>query len=289
MRLPRREQGRASGESGQVLVETAITMPLFLFILLGLLQLMLMHQARYLTKYAAYKAARAGALRRANVDAMEKAAMGVLLPMVGRDSENSGLYKTNSAASYAIGWAAQKNLKVLGSTSMVEVTICNPTSGRITSKTDFDDPKQVSGLDSSGGGSSATSDGSDDDGSGEPAAPAPPKSIDWKAFDATKLMVQVTFYYRMFIPFANGVLWWMSYGQENQELLRTLRLGEKQTAHTSGLNGKTTTEDVYNLAQQGKYILPIRASYAVRMQSNLSGNVNLPSRNKCQVPWKKQE
>ncbi len=37
------------------MVETAIVMPLFVFIMLGTLQLGLMHQAHAMTKYAAYK------------------------------------------------------------------------------------------------------------------------------------------------------------------------------------------------------------------------------------------
>ena len=44
----------APKDSGQAFVETAITMPLFVFVILGTLQLGLMHQAHALTKYAAY-------------------------------------------------------------------------------------------------------------------------------------------------------------------------------------------------------------------------------------------
>lgn len=286
MRLP--GQRRREAQSGQVLVETAITMPLFLFIMLGMFQLMLMHQARYLTKYAAYKAARAGALRRADKGVMEKAAMAVLLPMVGRDTDYSGLYKTDSAGNYATGWAAQKNLTVTNGVSMVEVTVCNPTSGMFDSSKDFDDPKAVSGAlpkDTTNSGDGSDSDGSEDP---PPDPPPAPQLLDWKGFDSSKLMVQVTFYYRMFVPFANGVLWWMVYGQENRELLRTLRVGEKPTTHRGGLNGKDTTQELYDLAQAGKYILPIRASYAVRMMSNVKAGT-LPSRNHCQVPWKKKD
>src|SRR4051794_41076235 len=70
-------------QSGQAAVESAIVLPLFVFLILGILQLGLMHQARLMTKYAAYKAVRAGSLHNANVDEMEKAALAVLLPMVG--------------------------------------------------------------------------------------------------------------------------------------------------------------------------------------------------------------
>ena len=47
-------------ESGQAMVETAIIIPLFIFILLGILQMGLIYQAKVLLKYAAYRAARTG-------------------------------------------------------------------------------------------------------------------------------------------------------------------------------------------------------------------------------------
>src|SRR5688572_13227446 len=80
-RGPRGPQG-PRGPRGQAAVETAIVMPLFVFTLLGLLQLGLLHQARLLTKYAAYKAVRSGSINRAKVDVMENAAIAVMLPML---------------------------------------------------------------------------------------------------------------------------------------------------------------------------------------------------------------
>ena len=63
-------------------------MPLFVFIILGLLQLGLMHQAHLMAKYASYKAVRAGSLNRGDKAVMRRAALAVLLPLTtgtGRD------------------------------------------------------------------------------------------------------------------------------------------------------------------------------------------------------------
>ena len=49
-------------DSGQALVESALTLPLLVFMVLGTLQLFMMLHARIMTQYAAYKAVRAGSL-----------------------------------------------------------------------------------------------------------------------------------------------------------------------------------------------------------------------------------
>jgi Flp pilus assembly protein TadG len=72
--LPRR------GEQGQAAVETALTLPMMLFALLGILQLTLTYHARILTEYAAYKAVRAGSVYRADCKRMQQAALMALIP-----------------------------------------------------------------------------------------------------------------------------------------------------------------------------------------------------------------
>jgi len=65
-------------ESGQVVVEAAIVLPLALLALLGLLQLALVQEARLLLEYAAHRAARAGALWNADPERMARAARPIL-------------------------------------------------------------------------------------------------------------------------------------------------------------------------------------------------------------------
>jgi hypothetical protein len=69
-------------ESGQAAVETAISMPLVLFCVLGALQLFMMFNGRILTQLAAYKAARAGSLNHGNCDRMIDAALVQVLPAI---------------------------------------------------------------------------------------------------------------------------------------------------------------------------------------------------------------
>lgn len=71
---------RGQGESGQAAVEAAIVLPLFVAILLGVIQLTLVHQARLLTEYAAYQAARAGVVWNGDPRKMKDAAIFVLAP-----------------------------------------------------------------------------------------------------------------------------------------------------------------------------------------------------------------
>src|SRR5687768_13160612 len=83
--------GKHDGQSGQAAVETALTLPLALFMILGALQLFLMLQARMMAHYAAYKAVRAGAVNYGDCEVMKDAALAALLPTFA---------KTNDRASY---------------------------------------------------------------------------------------------------------------------------------------------------------------------------------------------
>lgn len=67
-------------ESGQAAVESAIVLPLVVFLILGTLQLFMMLQARIMAEYAAYRATRAGSLNHGNCTPMMHAAIASLLP-----------------------------------------------------------------------------------------------------------------------------------------------------------------------------------------------------------------
>ena len=72
----------ARDESGQILVEAAFVLPIALFCLLGLLQLVLVQEARLLLEYAGYRAARTGSLWNADEARMAASARTVLGPTV---------------------------------------------------------------------------------------------------------------------------------------------------------------------------------------------------------------
>jgi hypothetical protein len=93
--------------SGQAAVETAIVMPLQLFTLLGGLQLIMMFQARLVAEHAAYRAARAASLYRADCRKTVNAALTGLLPLMpgdmnGSDSNNRARTRYIDAATRII-------------------------------------------------------------------------------------------------------------------------------------------------------------------------------------------
>ncbi|MBL8950249.1 MAG: pilus assembly protein [Myxococcaceae bacterium] len=71
-------------ESGQALVEAALTLPVMLFCILGALQLFLLLQARLIAEYAVYRAVRAGSLNHGDCRAMTHAAVLSVLPAITR-------------------------------------------------------------------------------------------------------------------------------------------------------------------------------------------------------------
>jgi hypothetical protein len=68
------------GDSGQAAVETALTMPMLLFIVMSVLQLGLLMQARNLTQYAVFRATRAGSLNHGECKPMMHSAIASLIP-----------------------------------------------------------------------------------------------------------------------------------------------------------------------------------------------------------------
>lgn len=259
-------------------METAITMPLFVFIVLGIVQLSLMHHARLLTKYAAYKAVRAGAINRADLKVMENAAIAVMLPMIVRGSPISGgdarrqpqygVYKANSPTEFLNGFrdVSSSRSNTAYSHKIVEVTICHPLSSDLDPQRDFDDPS----VNPMGG------------------------NADWRPFEKTKLAVQVTMYLNLYIPFANAFLWWASIREMDQQRVSTMKMLRMKHDKSPNTKRKTFGSQPYTLdelkseAQRGNYIMPVRASYSMRMHSNLSENANLPGDNECHVPFNRK-
>jgi hypothetical protein len=247
---------------GQAAVETAIVLPLFVFAMLGMVQLGLMNQARLLTKYAAYKAVRAGALYRGEIENMENAALAVLTPMVSRDDSVGGVKKTKDSGEYVAAFNSYQSgmrNKQAGNIHIAEVRICAPYGrGNVTG--DFDNPETS-------------------------------KLSDWRNFEDTKLSIEVTFYYRLFIPFANGMLWYSARGVEGAAAIKNtmkylkIHQGDQKIGGFKDPGNNASEDNVRAAAGQKKYIIPIRASYSMRMQSNWKSSP--PSSNECHINWPK--
>ena len=245
----------ARRDSGQAMIETAIVMPLFVFMVLGTFQLGLMHQARLMTKYAAYKATRAGAIHSASGKVMAAAALATLVPLVARkvpggESFIKTVDPVGAKKAFNNFWDGSKVKDHEGThIPVLTVTICNPTSTAAETG-DWDFP------------------------SGDVA--------DWKTNDKTKLTVQVLFNYRLVIPFANMVLWRITRGEENAQLLRVTRLGIKPLPGNTAKLGTDYTA----AADNNIYLIPIRANWNMRMQSDfLPNQFPLPGQNTCIIPF----
>lgn len=256
-------------DAGQAVVETAIVMPLFVFILLGILQLSLMHQARLMTKYAAFKAARAGSIGNVKMDRMTKAALAVLMPFISEERDATHgtfkIYKARSGSDFKDSWKkiSENKQPEKGSLKHVEVMVCGPTKEILTGggkEFSFDDPKTSTGD-------------------------------DWKPFDRTRLAVQVTFNFRMVIPFANMMLWNLSFGQDKADTLWLTRTGTKALPVNQNLKDEMNEKGLKDLASQGVYVFPIRASWGMRMHSDIfpdAQGYEIPQTNKCPVPFPKE-
>ncbi|PTL82225.1 TadE/TadG family type IV pilus assembly protein [Vitiosangium sp. GDMCC 1.1324] len=267
--------GRA--ESGQVAVETALVLPLFMFLILGILQLGMTAQARVMAKYAVYRAARVGAMQNASLEAMEAAAVFHLLPVLVNNSET--ILPTSSSSDvvrkYMRTMAENEQYKNAG-TQMVKIVICGPTLSELRgtgasplpagdqssrngigsrNEVDFDDPELMLAA-----GSDAQS------GEG------------MRRYNRLRLRVQLQLLYRMPIPFANWIITRTYLGATLPNVLRMTRQGAPPTTpRTDGQRGAVLT-----LAGKRIYTLPINVSYAMRMQSNyFLGRYPLPNTNDC--------
>ncbi len=83
-----------SRQSGQAAVESALVMPLMVFLGLGIIQLTMMQHAKLMTEYAAYNAARTGIVWNGNNERMHDAAIMSVLPTMGRTDTLFNLGKT---------------------------------------------------------------------------------------------------------------------------------------------------------------------------------------------------
>jgi hypothetical protein len=86
------------GERGQAAVESAIVLPLMVFMLLGVLQMTLAYQARLVNEYAAFKVARSASVYRLDCERMVRAGLMALVPTVSRTGTGNHQKRYLSAA-----------------------------------------------------------------------------------------------------------------------------------------------------------------------------------------------
>lgn len=273
MRLLPLRSGR--GQAGQAAVETAIVMPLNVFLLLGIIQLGLISQARLMAKYAAYRAVRVGAMNSADVTKMTDAALLTLLPVIATGGDNSSTSQesytpVNSVTGISEKMVKARVLNVNPIYPLVKVVICGPLSkdfSGVTQNTlasgdsnqvDFDDPRVT---DNNGNLNN--------------------NFEDYRKYMRTKLRIQVQFLYRMPIPFAN---WIIARSYLGMHLPDVMRMSTKMDLLPPGgfTNTYKQATQVYAALQRNVFITPINVSYAMRMQSNfMLRQHQLPQENDC--------
>lgn len=81
---------------GQAAVESAIAIPLSMFVVLGVLQMGMLQQARLITDYAAYRGTRTASVQRLDCKLMKQSEIGALVPTLGRADSLSNWEQTFS-------------------------------------------------------------------------------------------------------------------------------------------------------------------------------------------------
>ena len=225
------------GERGQAAVETAIILPLHLFMLLGMLQLIMAHHARLVAEYAAFKTARAGTVYRVNCDHMVRAALMALIPSL----DDKGGNIDDPAARYAAraryyGNASTANLNRVGR-PLVRVRY---RLERNATRYAFDDP-----LD---------------------ASEAP-----------MTLRVRLSYYFEYRVPFANWIIvrYWLAMngvqevGREVQNEVDPLMPTVKGRAPPITARGDAVDlAAVLDNVRNGFYTAPIVTTWSQRMMSD---------------------
>ena len=155
-------------ETGAALTETAITIMVFLMIILGIIQVTLVINAKLMVNYAAYHAARAGIVHNGRQEEMDKAAAAALAPLF------SG---APNYASLALGYGQARGAVAIG---LVQVEILSPSAARFSSNYDKRFFPELNRY-------------------GEPPS-------DRALLDDNLLIVKVTYYYPLKIPLINQIL-----------------------------------------------------------------------------------
>ena len=227
---------------GQAAVETALTMPLLLFMVLGTLQLFMLLQGRILAQYAVGRATRMGAMNFGKCEPMIRSAIAILLPAINagfaRGAINGTTYanevkKRSTNNRYAPADDLGRNGPV------VWIDRVRPLVGTIRAATEED----IWNL-------------------------APPQGPD------RTLEVRMTFWFPLKIPFANWVfarLAMAHWGVEPYHAVSPYMMANRDAnwgpdPSVVAPTGLITAEMQarYNVAQ---YVFPIQATSAMRMMS----------------------
>jgi hypothetical protein len=217
------------------MVESALTLPLSLFLILGTLQLFMMLQARIMAEYAAFRAVRAGSLNHGNCIHMRHAAIASLLPTFA---------KVTSAKDFADAFGKYKDNE-FGS-----LTVHDQPLGNTPILWILRDSPEVTDI------------------------PGPEDHRFDSGDKPMRLHANIVFWYPLRIPFVDWVmsrmflahLQLLPYTGANP-LILTDQKDWTGTPHPNAFGNPAVVERYQELVQAGHYVFPIQASYSMRMMT----------------------
>jgi hypothetical protein len=289
------------------MVESAIVIPLMTFMILGVLQLAMIQHARIMTEYAAFNAARAGIVWNADPWVMENAAIISLLPtyeglleesdvgnpkqMVKRIVMRALLYQVNRRLPQAVDLVRNGTDAIIG---QLPGSLQGPVGGirdsMLNKAESMADAKLQNMIKGALGGNErrmvqvhilnpSLSDISLRN--TEVQFDSVRDGDRWRR--KTRLSIQVRYLYMMRIPFANWIIHRAWQAQRAGVRLYGAIYRPSSEASESAMFSKTTTKpdlsgqptnlerEIFEMADDADdpvYLVPLRAQYTMRMQSN---------------------
>jgi hypothetical protein len=271
--LDRIARDRAS--RGQALLESVLVIPLMIVIVLGILQLTQIEQARIMTEFAAFSAARAGIVWNGSNTRMRDAALVALLPTFGRTDSAEALTHTWQRQRVAdeefttLPWGTPLPATINGSplNGLVRVDTIAPEGsdelGRIWNLRGAHDWKEI------------------DFDAAYTYPEVPGLEQHFETFDhpgkqdegqeihrrANLLSIRVRHWYELRVPVANWFLfvsWYASHARvENQRGFPTAYRSEMAV-----LWALSTGQASLGSVSRRRFFIPLSATYSMRMQSN---------------------
>lgn len=234
-------------------METAIVLPLTIFLFLGTLQLFMILQARILSEYAIFRAARAGSVGYGDCRPMRHAALAVLMPAITRASTPADLgaaFQKRRNNRYDPTEDRAGNRPLTG--PIIWIAREHPTLAEIPIEQD--------------------------------------REFD-TTYNPMRLEMKMIFWFPMRIPFANWVMAYMflthfglaTYDYTNPILPTEKNAGWPDTA--AGNIDAAVGAEFKTRVQAGEYVFPIQTNYTMRMMTPAKVDYFDPGKPYCNTLW----